>query len=208
MENLEKSNLIKLTEIIAVVPAVAIAIGVVYKISFYSSDEINALWLVSLFSPVDFMLAKLQVYVYYLGAALYISKVFDSGYSKITEFLVQLGSLAIIGAFFYFFKDIGGQVFLFTIASFIAFYLLFFHNIVAKVFGLMIIFFIPWYMGGNDSKVQKIENLPRAILEIPDSGSRWSLLDKYSDKAILIKKSNDKNNFKVVEIKDISYIQN
>ncbi|HGH3106593.1 TPA: hypothetical protein ACJKZR_003802, partial [Acinetobacter baumannii] len=90
----------------------------------------------------------------------------------------------------------------------IAFYLLFFHNIVAKVFGLMIIFFIPWYMGGNDSKVQKIENLPRAILEKADLGSQWFLLDKYSDKAILIKKSNDKNNFKVVEIKDISYIEN
>ncbi|MBV6579040.1 hypothetical protein JL978_19215, partial [Acinetobacter baumannii] len=133
---MEKSNLIKLTEIIAIVPAVAIAIGVVYKISFYSSDEINAPWLVSLFSPVDFMLAKLQIYVYYLGAALYISKVFDSGYSKITEFLVQLGSLSIIGAFFYFFKGIGGQVFLFTISCFIAFFLLFFFNFFPFVFYL------------------------------------------------------------------------
>lgn len=208
MDNSVKSNLIKLTEIIAIVPAVAIAIGVVYKISFYSSDEINALWLVSLFSPVDFMLAKLQVYGYFLGAALYISKVFDSGYSKITEFLVQLGSLSIIGIFFYFFKDIGGQIFLFTIASFIAFYLLFFHNIVAKAFGLMIISFIPWYMGVNDSKVQKIENLPHAVLEKEHVISQWALLDKYSDKAILIKRINGKNNFKIVEIKDISYIEN
>lgn len=208
MNSSEKSNLLKLTEMIAVVPAVAIAIGVVYKISFYSSDEINAPWLVSLFSPVDFMLAKLTVYAYYFGAFLYFSKVLDSKYGKFKEFLVQLGILSIVGVCFYFIEDSIGELFLFIIASFIALYLVFLNSLVAKIFGLMVFFFIPWFMGSQDSKFQKIESLPRVILEKENEISSWSLLDKYSDKAILIKKVQDKNHFKVVEIKDISYIAN
>lgn len=43
---------------------------------------------------------------------------------------------------------------------------------------------------------------------LKDDKRNWSLLDKYSDKAILFNSQKSGNEFKIVELKDIQIIKN
>ncbi len=71
-----------------------------------------------------------------------------------------------------------------------------------------IILFIPWYAGFSFFNTKGIDKLPKVYLNQKIDNKEWYLIDKYTDKAILINKGRAKNSFKIVEMKDIKFIEN
>ncbi|MFW2012690.1 hypothetical protein ACG9ZD_07435, partial [Acinetobacter bereziniae] len=79
---------------------------------------------------------------------------------------------------------------------------------VGKMMGLLLILFMPFHLGGSQTNEAGLNNLPIVNLGESAETKKWYLLDKYGDKAILINKVQGKNNFKIVEMKDINFIEN
>lgn len=204
----ELFSLSYITQIISIAAPLSILIGASYKYGFYGSSEIDAIWIVSLFNPIDFMTANLEVMLYYSIAALYMAKVFDDKNFFNAEMLVQVSILIGLGIFFYFSIQMPLHIYFFIILTLIAFYLIIYKSAVGKLFGFLIILSIPFYTGENAISQSGFKSLPHAVLSSKSDELEWYLLDKYSDKAILINRSNNKNSFKIVELKDISRIEN
>lgn len=197
-----------IAQIISIAVPLSILIGTSYKYGFYGSSEIDAIWIVSLFSPIDFMTANLEVMLYYSIAALYMAKVFGDKKHFNVEMLTQVFILIGLGIFFYLSIQMPPHIYFFIILSLIAFYLIIYKSVIGKLFGVLIILYIPFYSGENAIGQSGFKSLPHVVLGAKSDGLEWYLLDKYSDKAILINKSNNKNSFKIVELKDISRIEN
>lgn len=205
----ENLTLSQLAEFIAVVTTFSIIIGVCYKSGFYQSEGIDALWILQLFNPSDFIKANLEVYGFYILAVGYMAKVFDRKIEeRLSEFITQGVIISLLSIFFYFSVDYPLTFYGYILVSFFAFYLVLYRQVVGKFIGILILLFIPWHMGGSAiENVGGINKLPRAILENPDSTKTWYLLDQYSDRAILISEGITKNDFKIIDLKDIKYIE-
>lgn len=203
------ATLSQMAEFTAVVSTCAILIGLSYKLGFYQAAEVDAVWFIPLFSPSDLLMAGLEVYVYYIIAALYMTKVLSTkDEEKGAEIISQIVLLIVIGISFYFVYDTPISVFGYIFSSFIAFYLILFRENVGKFVGVMIMFFIPWFMGSNTFKSNIEQSIPKVVLENDTTNKSWLLLDKYSDKAVLISKESSRTNFKIVNFTDIKYIEN
>lgn len=206
----ENLTLSQLAEFIALVTTFSVIIGVCYKVGFYQSKGVEALWILQLFNPSDFIKANLEVYGFYTVAALYMAKVFDQKIEERSlEFTVQGVIMIFLAIFFYFSIDYPLVFYGYIFFSFLAFYLVLYRKLVGKSIGILILLFIPWHMGGSAiENVGGINKLPTAILEEVNSPKTWYLLDQYSDKAILISNGIEKNDFKIIDLKDIKYIEN
>lgn len=205
----ENLTLSQLAEFIAIVTTFSVIIGVCYKAGFYQSNGIDALWVLQLFNPSDFIKANLEVYGFYIVAALYTAKVSDQKIEeRLLEFLAQGVMIIVLAIVFYFTIDYPFTFFGYIFFSFLAFYLVLYRQLVGKSVGILILLFIPWHMGSTAiEEVGGINKLPQAILEDANSTKNWYLLDRYSDKAILISKGIAKNDFKIIDLKDIKYIE-
>ncbi|WP_297424380.1 hypothetical protein [uncultured Acinetobacter sp.] len=206
----ENLTLSQQAEFIALVTTFSVIIGVCYKVGFYQSKGVEALWILQLFNPSDFIKANLEVYGFYTVAALYMAKVFDQKIEERSlEFTVQGVIMIFLAIFFYFSIDYPLVFYGYIFFSFLAFYLVLYRKLVGKSIGILILLFIPWHMGGSAiENVGGINKLPTAILEEVNSPKTWYLLDQYSDKAILISNGIEKNDFKIIDLKDIKYIEN
>ena len=202
-------TLSQLAEFIAIITTFSIIIGVCYKAGLYQSEDIDALWILQLFNPSDFIKANLEVYGIYILAALYMGKVFDQKTEeRLIEFVVQSVIMVSLAIFFYYSIDMPLSYYGYVLFSFLAFYLVLYQKLVGKSIGVLILLFIPWHMGsGVIENAGGVNKLPLAILEEAGNTKTWYLLDQYSDKAILISKGNAKNDFKIIELKDIKYIE-
>ena len=197
----ENLTLSQQAEFIALVTTFSVIIGVCYKVGFYQSKGVEALWILQLFNPSDFIKANLEVYGFYTVAALYMAKVFDQKIEERSlEFTVQGVIMIFLAIFFYFSIDYPLVFYGYIFFSFLAFYLVLYRKLVGKSIGILILLFIPWHMGGSAiENVGGINKLPTAILEEVNSPKTWYLLDQYSDKAILISNGIEKNDFKYIE---------
>lgn len=71
--DLNNFKLTSLSEIITIVTPIVIIVGLATKLGMYSHPDINALWIIGLFSPLDYMLTNLEVYAAYFFAWYYFS---------------------------------------------------------------------------------------------------------------------------------------
>ena len=118
-------SLSQLAELIAIVTTFTVIIGVCYKVGFYQSEGINALWMLQVFNPSDFIKANLEVYGFYILAVLYMAKVFDqTSEERSIEFITQGVIIISLAVFFYFSIDLPVIYFTYIFFSFLAFYLI------------------------------------------------------------------------------------
>lgn len=198
-----------LLDLIAIFTPCIILIGAAYKLGFYESKNIDAVWIISLFSPIDFMVSNVIVYLYYVLAILYMEKIID-GRDNLKGGLITANLMLVSSFLAMVFFSKTGWVFalngVIALNSFAA--ILYSTNHGYRVIGLVAILVgIPYFNGKYEASNLKLKELPIAILQQEKQVSEtWILLDKYSDKAILMKKFDKNTEFKIVELKDIKKI--
>lgn len=204
------SYLDKAAVLITIGTSFLIVVGVLFKFGFYGSDYIDALWIISLFSPIDFMFSNFEILIYYFLAFLYLTKIIEKeNKNRRFEFIYTVCFLLVLSAMMIVSMSIPLILCLSVIGSFIAFYFIIYTDkYLIKTFGLTILLFIPWYSGYSFFKNSGVEKLPKVYLSQSVDKKDWYLLDKYTDKAILINKDKTRNYFKMVEMKDIKLIEN
>lgn len=209
---LEKLKELKIVDLITVIVPGIILIGFSYKFGFYSSKEIGATWILSLFSPIDFIMAHFDLYFYYLTAVIYLDRVIEGKY-KLKEGLIS-GNATMIGSMIGLYFIVGKGALTYFIFAFVSLHaialILYSNSIGLRTMSLLAIFvFLPMINGSKEANKVRANKLPIVKLaKTPHVVGSWYLLDKFSDKAILINPSQELNNFKVVELKEIEYIQN
>lgn len=209
---LEKLKELKFSDLITVVVPGIILVGFSYKFGFYSSKVIGATWVLSLFSPIDFIMAQFDLYFYYLIAVIYLEKVID-GKQNLREGLLR-GNTLMIGSFiglYFLIGEIALTSYMYAFVSLHAIAIILYNNSIGlKSMSLLAIFvFIPMISGSKAADNVSHKNLPIVKLtKTSEINGSWFLLDKFSDKAILINPSQEKNYFKVVELKEIEFIEN
>lgn len=200
-----------LTNLIAIGVPALILVGVSYKYGFYSEAKIDATWIIPLFGPTDLIFASTDTLLFYITAFLYMTKLFDSDATHtLKEFWRQAFLLLGLAIGFYLFYDVNVRSFLYILFSFIGFYLLIYRQSFGKVMGAVIVAFIPYDNGVHAARELNDKSLPIVILEESKPKDTWYLLDKYGDKAILLKAGQvaSQNKFKIIEVKDIELIEN
>lgn len=205
LDHIKKTSLI---DLLALITPCLILTGFSQKIGFYSSENINAYWMVSLFSPIDLMISSLEIYMYYLLALIYLEKVIVGKESLkmglINSNLVLFGSF--VGIFFV--TDYAFKYYLYAASSLNLFALAFFGNYSGKFVGLLgLMLAAPAFAGLLDAGEIAIQKKPLVELDASLENKNWYLLDKYSDKAILVSRDKGTNYFKIVEMKDIKFIE-
>lgn len=206
---IDKVKEIKIVDVVTVAIPGLIVIGFCYKYGFYASPKVKAEWVLSLFSPVDFITAQLNLYIYYLSSIIYLDKIVDG--TKNLKAGVLQANLLMLAGFMASFLYLGKEAYEFYAYIFFSFnsiaYILFTENIIGRIFGLLIVLiFIPLIAGSQiaskiDSNYLPSVKLPKKM-EVVDE---WYLLDKFSDKAILI--DLDGKLLKIIELKEIEYIK-
>ncbi|MFW2015476.1 hypothetical protein, partial [Acinetobacter bereziniae] len=140
-----------LAQVIAIATPLLILIGASYKYGIYESSAIDAIWMVSLFSPVDFILASPEIIGYYVIAALYLSRVYDEDNKHLSEFLITCVFIILLGLFFNYTIGAPFKTYIYIFFSFIAFYLILYRRTVGKMMGLLLILFMPFHLGGSQT---------------------------------------------------------
>jgi len=207
LEILKKSTL---TELVGVVTPSLILIGVSYKFGFYGSANINASWIIPTFSPVNLIMANMEIYLYYSVATLYMSYVFDEkDEDRWKGAIIAIATLLGLGLFYYLIVDMPLTYFLMIVSSFIAIFMIIYRGYVGKIIGILLILLgIPYQYGFTQAKNIKIQELPEAVIKDKKEQKQWYILDQFSDKAILINHDNHEKNFRIIELKEIEKIKN
>lgn len=209
---LEKVKQSSLIDLLAIITPFVIIMGLMHKIGIYTSEQVDASWFVSIFTPTDFMLSDLTIYLFFITSLLYLDKaIFKPESSAIKELLwanLQLSS-GYVGVFFilwYRHKSFGDLTFYYflIVLSLNGFGIIFLSKRIGKIFGLGLLLLVP-YLSGKEYADQLLEEkLP--IVELDDN-KKWYLLDKHSDQLILINNQAEKNEFKVVDMKEIKILK-
>ncbi len=198
-----------LLDLIALFTPCIILIGAAYKLGFYDSKNIDALWLISLFSPVDFMVSNVIIYLYYVLALLYMDKIID-GRDKLIGGLISANVVlfcSFLGMIFF-----SKAEWIFVLNAIVALNcfaaVLYSNHHGFRVIGIVAILVgLPYFNGKNEADNLTTKELPIVTLKKENNiYETWILLDKFSDKAILMHKIGEKNEFKIVELKDIERI--
>ena len=199
---IEKIKSSSLAEIIGAITTILFVIGASYKYGFYSYELINGKWLIQIFSPTDLLFANLEIALLYLTSMIYLDHLFTRKKSTKEALILGNTTLITLGLLLYF-KAENYQVFFASIVGFNAMVGVLKAQYVGKLLGIAtLLFFIPYGLGMNDIKRALASNsLPKVYID--NEVKEWRLLEAFSDKAVLI----NKNDFKIVEIKDIKFIE-
>jgi len=209
---LEKLKSLSLVDLLALVTPFIIIMGLINKIGIYSHNDVNAIWFISMFTPVDFMISDLMIYSYFALALIYLEKIILDK-SENQEKMLLKSNVMLFSAFMgmSIFKFFSGE----SISPIILFYsycflslngfgILIISKSMTKLGGLALILLVPFISGYNHAN--KISNKGLPIVEL-NKGENWYLLDKHSDKLILINSSTRKNEFKVVEMNEVNLLK-
>lgn len=208
---LEKLKELKFPDLITIVVPGIILVGFSYKFGFYSSKVIGVTWVLSLFSPVDFITAQFDLYFYYLIAVVYLERVID-GKQDLRVGLIRANAL-MIGSFiglYFLIGELALTSYMYAFVSLHAIALILYNNSIGlRSLSLLAIFiFMPMISGSIAADNVRDKILPMVKLNKQNEiDGSWFLLDKFSDKAILINTTQEKNYFKVVELKEIEFIE-
>ncbi|MFW2076565.1 hypothetical protein ACG94X_02375 [Acinetobacter sp. ULE_I010] len=209
LNKIKESSLVDLLTIFT--PFILI-MGLINKIGIYNSKQVDASWFITIFTPTDLMLSDLSIYLYFIIAILYLDKIiFKPDFSHWKELLwanIQLSS-AYIGLYILFWfqdKDSGPLTFFISLMllSLNGFGLIAISKSVGKIFGFGFILLVPYLTGNEHAEQLKLKNLP--IVELEDK-KQWYLLDKQANQLILINTQKNKNEFKIVEMKEIKILK-
>lgn len=207
---IDKIKEIKIVDVVTVAIPGLIIIGFCYKYGFYASQKVDAEWVLSLFSPIDFITGQFNLYIYYLTAIIYLDKLIG-GTQNLKVGIVSANAL-MFGSFTGLFFHLGKVAFEFYLYAFFSFhsivFILFSKSIMWRSFGLLLVLiFIPLIAGTQVANKIDSSYLPLVKLQKKtEAAGEWYLLDKFSDKAILI--DMDRKLLKVIELQEIEYIEN
>ncbi|WP_111849261.1 hypothetical protein [Acinetobacter baumannii] len=207
--DLNNLKLTSLSEIITIVTPIVILVGLATKLGMYNHPDINAIWIIGLFSPLDYMLTNLEVYVVYFFAWYYFSTMYIKD-QPIKSHSIVLSIFIIVIVFLTTIQEFLQAALAFrTLIAYIGCSLIFLSNSKFwKFIGVLVVFFIvPYANGWQKISLYEYGN-KRPIVVLKDDKTHWSLLDKYSDKAILFNSQKSGNEFKIIELKDIQIIKN
>lgn len=206
----EKLKDLSLPEGITIFTAATFILGISYKFGFYFTGFTDAIWLIKYFSVLEIMLGTINIFLIYLVTLMIIER--SIGNRSISRAIVG-------GLLFLFLFNIPAwlrtgtfpfEIFLTISFSYIAMVFLIKGANKSKVTALTcLLIFIPIMIGANESRSLRTENrIPLAIIKDSDlCFEEWRLIDKFSDKAILMNfKNKNQNEYKIVDIKDISKI--
>ncbi|EXR39218.1 MULTISPECIES: hypothetical protein [Acinetobacter calcoaceticus/baumannii complex] len=206
----EKLKDLSLPEGITIFTAATFILGLSYKFGFYFTGFTDAIWLIKYFSILEIMLGTINIFLIYLVALMVIERLIGNSsifvaivWGSILLFVFSIPAWIRAGVFPF-------ELFLTISFSFIAMVFLVKGTNKSKVTALTcLLIFIPIMIGANESRNLRKENkIPLAIIKDSDlCFEEWRLIDKFSDKAILINfKNKNQNEYKIVDIKDINKI--
>lgn len=209
---IEKVKQASLVDLLTIITPFIIIVGVVHKLGIYTSLQVDASWLISIFTPTDFILSDLKIYLIFIVSILYLDKVlFKSDFTPLKELFwanIQLSSgyIGILLLLLYQHKSAGQITYFYFIMalSLNGFGILFLSKRFGKIFGIGLILLVS-YLSGKQH-VDEIFSKEKPIVELDDN-KKWYLLDKHSDQLILINTQEDKNEFKIVEMKEIKILK-
>lgn len=209
LEKIKKSSLV---DLLAIITPFVIIMGLMHKIGIYTSEQVDASWFISIFTPTDFMLSDLTIYIFFITSIFYLDKaIFKPGSSVVKEifwanFQLSAGYAGILISLWYRHKsydEITLYYFLMAL-SLNGFGIIFLSKRLGKIFGLALLLLVPYLSGKKYADQLLEEKLP--IVELDDH-KKWYLLDKHSDQLILINNQAEKNEFKVVDMKEIKILK-
>lgn len=208
----EKLKDLSIVDVLTVVTPFIIIVGLIHKLGIYTSPQVDASWLISIFSPTDYMLSDLKIYIFYIVSILYLDKVlFKPDFTPCNELFwanIQLlsGYFGVLLILWYKHESLSQfTYFYFIIAlSLNGFGILFLSKRFGKIFGLGLILLVP-YLSGKQH-VDEIFLKEKPVVELNDN-KKWYLIDKHSNQLILINTQDNKNEFKIVEMKEIKILK-
>ncbi len=209
---LEKIKESSLVDLLTIVTPFLLIMGLMNKIGIYTSKHVDASWFITVFTPLDFMVSDLTIYLFFATALIYLEKViFKSNESMITELfraniMLLSAYLAMLLLFFLTHKSLSQliQFYFFMFLSLNGFGMIMLSKGAGKIIGFGLIILIPFVTGAQHANKIVDKKLP--IVELED-GKEWYLLDKHSDQLILINTQDNKNEFKIVEMKEIKILK-
>lgn len=208
----EKIKNLSLVDFLSIVTPFVIIVGVMHKLGIYTSPKVEASWFITIFTPTDFMVSDLKIYLFFILSIFYLDKILFKPESTPSRELfwanIQLSS-GFVGVFlvlFYQHKSIDQLTFFYfmMILSLNGFGILFISNRLGKIFGIALIFLVPYLIGNKH--VDEIFYKESPVVELEDN-KKWYLLDKHADQLILLNVQDNKNEFKIIEMKEIKIIK-
>lgn len=210
---LEKVKQASLVDLLTIVTPFVIIMGLMNKVGIYTSEQVDASWFISIFSPIDFMISDLTIYFYFALALVYLDKVTFSPSELSSGQELFWANVKLFSAFggiiilqFWTHKSIYQPLmfYVYTALSLNGFGLIFLSKHLGKILGFGLLLLVPCLSGNQHADKLKLDKLP--IVELDDN-KKWHLLDKHSDRLILINKLENRNEFKVVEMKEIKILK-
>ncbi len=209
---LEKIKESTLVDLLTIVTPFLLIMGVMNKVGIYTSKYVDASWFITIFTPLDFMVSDLTIYLVFASALIYLEKVIFKSNENMKMELFRANIMlfsAYLGMFLLFFlthKSLSQliQFYFFMAFSLNGFAMIMLSKGAGKIIGFGLIVLIPFITGAQHANKIVDKKLP--IVELED-GKEWYLLDKHSDQLILINTQDNKNEFKIVEMKEIKILK-
>ncbi|QXA08188.1 hypothetical protein I6L27_01180 [Acinetobacter pittii] len=170
----EKLKSASIVDLLTIITPFVIIMGLMHKIGIYTSEQINASWFISIFTPIDFMISDLTIYFYFATSIIYLEKViFTSERApKVELFWANLMLIsAYTGIFLTLFLthkpyDSILKFYVYIACSLNGFGFLLLSKNVGKLLGAGLILLVPYHSGLEHAKKVVDKSLP--IIELND----------------------------------------
>lgn len=195
-----------LAQVIAFGTPLLIIVGIAYKAGFYLNPSLDALWILSVFSPTEFMISSSLLLVSYGVALLYICYIYSKS-NPHKEMVFQLIFLIVLSFSMTYVHGSPTWQGMIIAVNFIGFYFIISKSINIKTFGFALLLVSAFCLGRFDLENTNVKSLPVVLLKEPIGEDVWHLIDSTPEKMILISLNDPYiKKFKIIDHSDIESI--
>lgn len=208
---LEKIKKASLADWVLIISSGLLITGLSYQFGYYGTVGLQSPWIINLLGTKELFISNLGLCILYAIAALYLSSYVEE---QTKERLIELAVLAnivliaIILVVIVEDKRINNIVDCFSIfLAFNSFLIVLKQGYYLKIIGVIVLFLvIPFLKGVADIQTSISEKQFNAV-KLAKSEQEWFLVNTFGDKAVLIDSYEKSRKVKVVEIKELEFVQ-
>ncbi len=208
---LEKIKKASLADWVLIISSGLLITGLCYQYGYYGDIGLQSSWIINLLSTKELLISNLGLCVLYIIAALYLSSYVEEQTKQRLIELAVVSNLVLISIIIFVvvedrkIKNIIDCISIFL--AFNSFLIVLKQGYYLKIVGIIVlILIIPFIKGVADIQNSFSEKKLHTV-KLGKENEEWLLVNTFGDKAVLVDSYESKRKVKVIEIKELAFVQ-
>lgn len=208
---LEKIKKASLADWVLIISSSLLITGLCYQFGYYGDMGLQSSWIVNLLSTKELLISNIGMCAIYIVAILYLSSYIEEQKKlRLIELAVLSNAVFIALTVFVVFEDKKIKNIVDCVSIILAFnsiLIVLKRGYYLKIVGVFVLLMlIPYMKGAADIQNSLLEKKLNKV-SLDKSEEEWLLVNTFGDKVVLVNSYESKRKVKVIEIKELEFVQ-